>query len=98
MGVGAYCDLDTLDLKVPRAKEWTVSWGRLFQSQMVRAAWQEAVFAVVGAARDALVHPVMCPSSSSCALHQLGVRACYQVQAVPDLVEHGETGLFLSLL
>ena len=28
-------------------------------------AWQEAVFAVVGAARDALVRPVMCRSSSS---------------------------------
>ena len=59
-------------------------------------AWQEAVFAVVGAARDALVHPVMCPSSSSCALHQLGVRARYQ--AIPDLVEHDEAGLFPSLL
>ena len=59
-------------------------------------AWQEAVFAVVRAAGDALVRPDMCPSSSSCALHQLGGRACYQ--AAPDLVEHGEAGLFPSLL
>ena len=44
---------------------------------ITNGAWQEAVFAVVSAAGDALVRLVMCPSSSSCALHQLGVRACY---------------------
>ena len=45
-------------------------------------AWQEAVFAIVRAAGDALVRPVMCPSSSSCTLHQLGVCACYQAAPI----------------
>ena len=92
MGVCSYCKLNTLDLKVLRDREWTVPWGRL-AVPITDGAWQEAVLAIVRAAGDALVRPVM---SSPCAVHQLGVRARYQ--AIPDLVEHGEAGLFPSLL